>query len=122
MAGSVSTVNPKANQSEDCLFWNLYRPRIDNATNSSHQGFLPVLFWIHGGGFTVGSGGDVDDGSNAFDARTLATSQRAVVISINCRLGPLAFLLQNAESSKPGGFNGMRDVITSRRHLSTLRR
>ena len=34
---------------EDCLFLNVYTPAADNAKR-------PVFFWIHGGGFTLGSG------------------------------------------------------------------
>lgn len=35
---------------EDCLYLNLYMPRDIPLKN------IPVLFWIHGGSFTVGSG------------------------------------------------------------------
>ncbi len=35
-------------ESEDCLYLNIYRPK--------KSGVFPVMFWIHGGGFTGGSG------------------------------------------------------------------
>lgn len=36
--------------SEDCLFLNVYTPKLNNARN------LPVMIWLHGGAFTSGSG------------------------------------------------------------------
>ena len=39
-------------QSEDCRYLNIWTPNLDNAER-------PVLFWIHGGGFTQGSGSQV---------------------------------------------------------------
>src|SRR5215472_17585302 len=36
-------------QDEDCLYLNVYTPHAD-------RGKRPVFFWIHGGGFTTGSG------------------------------------------------------------------
>lgn len=37
--------------SEDCLFLNVYTPKLSNAKD------LPVMIWIHGGAFGAGSGG-----------------------------------------------------------------
>ena len=41
---------------EDCLVLNIYIPDIalPDVTNGSFK--LPVMFWIHGGGFIIGSG------------------------------------------------------------------
>ncbi len=63
-------------QSEDCLYLNVWAPE----NNSSAK--LPVMVWIHGGGFRAGSGripGDV------------FARQGAVIVSFNYRLGPLGF-------------------------------
>lgn len=64
--------------SEDCLFLNVCTPAADDKRR-------PVLFWIHGGGFTAGSG-DSCDGS------MLVRQGDVVVVSINYRLGISGFL------------------------------
>jgi para-nitrobenzyl esterase len=69
------------NSGEDCLTLNVWTPE---RPASEEQ---PVLVWIHGGGFTIGSGGD-----NAYDGRVLSESTGSVVVSLNYRLGPLGFL------------------------------
>jgi para-nitrobenzyl esterase len=70
---------------EDCLVLNVWRPA---AAKSGAR--LPVLVWIHGGGFLNG-------GSSApmFDGSTLAR-QGLVVVSINYRLGRLGFFMHPA--------------------------
>ena len=45
--------NPNARVSEDCLSLNVYRP-----SSATHSTLAPVLFWIHGGGFTSGGGNE----------------------------------------------------------------
>ncbi len=67
-------------QSEDCLSLNIWTPGLDNAKR-------PVFFWIHGGGFYIGSGteGFLNDG-------VLARRGDVVVVSINYRLGAFGFL------------------------------
>ncbi len=47
----------------------------------------PVLFWIHGGGFTHGSGGDM-----LYEGGPLATRGDVVVVTINYRLGAFGYL------------------------------
>ena len=63
---------------EDCLFLNICTPAVDGRRR-------PVLFWIHGGGFTAGSG-DSCDGS------MLVGQGDVVVVSINYRLGISGFM------------------------------
>jgi len=46
---------------------------------------LPVLVWIHGGGFTLGS-------ANEFDGTALAVTANAVVVTVNYRLGLFGWL------------------------------
>ena len=67
-------------QSEDCLFLNIWTPGLDDARR-------PVMFWIHGGGFTIGCGseGFLDNGN-------LARRGDVVIVSINYRLGAAGFL------------------------------
>jgi para-nitrobenzyl esterase len=65
-------------QSEDCLFLNVWKPAAA-AKNSK----LPVMFWIHGGGFTGGSGSGPGSAGTAF------AKQGVILVTINYRLGRL---------------------------------
>ena len=67
-------------QSEDCLFLNIWTPGLDDARR-------PTLVWIHGGGFTIGSGSEA-----YYEGAKLATRGDVVVVTINHRLGALSFL------------------------------
>jgi para-nitrobenzyl esterase len=67
--------------SEDCLYLNLWVPLPREAPPR------PVLFWIPGGAFYQGSGGDA-----LYDGAKLAARTGALVITINYRLGPFGFL------------------------------
>ncbi|KWF06430.1 carboxylesterase family protein [Burkholderia pseudomultivorans] len=64
--------------SEDCLYLNIYVP--DTATPASA---LPVLFWMHGGGFILASGSQTDGSA-------LAKLANAIVVTINYRLNALS--------------------------------
>ncbi|MEU8631543.1 carboxylesterase family protein [Amycolatopsis sp. NPDC048633] len=66
-------------QSEDCLSLNVFTP--------STTGSRPVLVWIHGGGFSSGSGGQ-----DWYAGTRLAREADAVVVTLNYRLGALGFL------------------------------
>src|SRR5262249_59749356 len=70
----------EAPMDEDCLFLNVWTPATDGARR-------PVMVWIHGGAFTIGSGSQ-----RAFDSATLARRGDAVIVTINYRLGALGFL------------------------------
>lgn len=67
-------------ESEDCLSLNVYTPALDDARR-------PVLFWIHGGGFSHGSGSQL-----AYDGGPLAERGDVVVVTINYRVGALGYL------------------------------
>jgi para-nitrobenzyl esterase len=76
---------------ENCLFLNVYARSL-----RGHEGDgLPVLVWIHGGGYTQGDG-------RGFDGMKLA-QDGVVVVTINYRLGALGFLAHPALASEPGG-------------------
>jgi para-nitrobenzyl esterase len=66
-------------QSEDCLHLNVFTP--------GPGGRRPVMVWIHGGAFTLGSGSQ-----KMYDLRRLARDGDLVCITLNYRLGALAFL------------------------------
>lgn len=83
--------------SEDCLYVNVWLPQA--ALNSSAK--LPVMVFIHGGAFVMGSGGtaagDAPGKLNLYDGRQfLATAhgmgQDVVFVTLNYRLGVLGFL------------------------------
>lgn len=67
--------------SEDCLTLNVWTP----AKPKSEK--LPVMVWVHGGAFVLGSGGDP-----AYDGHNLSEAEGVVVVSVNYRLGPFGFL------------------------------
>jgi para-nitrobenzyl esterase len=96
-----------AEMSEDCLFLNVWTP----AQRGSAP--LPVMVWIHGGGFVTGSGS-----SPKTDGSQLA--KRAVVlVSINYRLGRFGFfahpaLTAQAQNEAVGNY-GLMDQIAALR-------
>lgn len=68
--------------SEDCLRLNVWTPGL------SGTGKRPVMIYMHGGGFTGGSGHDL----KCYDGAALAESQDVVVITHNHRLNAFGFL------------------------------
>lgn len=70
-------------QNEDCLFLNVFTPGVDDARR-------PVMVWIHGGAFCMGSGS-----MRAYSGGTLAANGDIVLVTINYRLGALGFLNLN---------------------------
>ena len=71
---------PTGPQSEDCLVLNVWTPALDNKKR-------PVMFWIHGGGFSTGSGS-----SSWYDGVRLAKKQDVVVVTINHRLNVFGYI------------------------------
>ncbi|MDD9935793.1 MAG: carboxylesterase/lipase family protein [Myxococcales bacterium] len=67
-------------QGEDCLYLNVYTPAPDGARR-------PVLVWIHGGAFIMGSGS-----GPLYDGKTLAERGDVVVVTLNYRLGSFGYL------------------------------
>ena len=85
---------------EDCLTLNVWAP--PNASG------LPVMFWIHGGGNSIGHGGNVNGGN-------LAMGEDLVVISINYRLGLFGWFnhpaLHTGDPLNDSGNYGTLDMI-----------
>jgi len=79
--------------SENCLFLNIYAPETPAKA-------LPVMVWIHGGTFLVGSGAQ-------YDGHELAERGHLIVVTINYRLGPFGFLANRIlEGADPGQLSG----------------
>jgi len=70
--------------SEDCLYLNVWRPRTSE-TN------LPVYFWIHGGGNTLGTASSDD-----YNGANLADRSNLVVVTVNYRIGPFGWFTHPA--------------------------
>lgn len=76
---------------------------------------LSVLVWIHGGSFTLGSGGD------QYDGQELANDGRAVIITVNYRLGALG-LIAHEKLTAEGGTSGNYGIMDQRAALAWARR
>ncbi len=88
---------------EDCLFLHIWTPAAHAGEN------LPVIFWIHGGGYSGGTGQEEN-----YRGWHLA-EQGVVVVNINYRLGVLGFLTHpelTAESGYSGNY-GLLDQIAA---------
>lgn len=75
---------------ENCLVLNVWTPGINDGRKR------PVMFWIHGGGFTAGSSQELP----SYDGESLAKTGDVVVVSINHRLNVLGFLDLSAYGDK----------------------
>jgi len=90
-------------QDEACLFLNVFTPALDDAAR-------PVMVWIHGGAFVLGSGSGA-----GYDGTSLVQRGDVVVVSINYRLGALGFLyLDHLDPSLAGSGNlGILDQVAA---------
>jgi para-nitrobenzyl esterase len=90
-------------QDEDCLYLNVFAPEGGAPKK-------PVLVWIHGGGFVIGSGSQ-----EIYGGARLASRGDVVVVTINYRLGALGFLHVDDVCPMPGAVSnpGMLDQIAA---------
>ena len=102
--GMLGGTGEPAAEGEDCLYLNVWTPGTNNAQR-------PVMFWIHGGAFTIGAGSQA-----LYDGQYLAREGDVVVVTINYRMGALGFLnLQEATGGKIGatGNEGLLDQVAA---------
>jgi para-nitrobenzyl esterase len=87
--------------SEDCLYLNLYTPKIDHRKRA-------VVIWVHGGSMTGGTG-------KSMDGHAFADQDEIVTITINYRLGALGFLYLGdlGREYRQSGNLGLLDVIAA---------
>ena len=92
--------------SEDCLFLNVWKP-----SNAAPGAKLPVMVWIHGGGFVAGSGAQPNFTGASF------TTKGVLLVTINYRLGRLGFFafpsLSEEHPKEPTGNFGYMDQIAA---------
>jgi para-nitrobenzyl esterase len=89
---------------EDCLRVNIWSPGLDHRKR-------PVMVWLHGGGYTAGSGQELP----SYDGESLSRRGDVVVVSINHRLNVLGYLnLADYGSQYADSPNvGMLDIIAA---------
>ncbi|QZH63474.1 carboxylesterase/lipase family protein [Mycolicibacterium farcinogenes] len=95
-------------QGEDSLVLNIWAPSRAEAGDGK-----PVMVWVHGGAYVLGSGSQP-----LYDGSVLAAEGDAVVVTVNYRLGPFGFLDLSQFNGRPGAKGlrfdtnlGLRDVL-----------
>jgi para-nitrobenzyl esterase len=98
---------PAEPMGEDCLVLNVWTPRASNSGNTKR----PVMVWLHGGGYTTGSGGFV-----CYNGQELARKHGVVVVTVNHRLtvfGYLYFAGIGGEKYAHASNVGMMDIVAA---------
>ncbi|GBP80677.1 Esterase FE4 [Eumeta japonica] len=85
---------------EDCLYLNIYTPKLPADASTA----MPVMVFIHGGGFLSGNGTKDEDHTPDF-----IIERNVVFVGINYRLGILGFLALDRKEA-PGNM-GLRDQV-----------
>ncbi|CAG9830810.1 unnamed protein product [Diabrotica balteata] len=98
-ATALTSVPEDMEITEDCLYINVYTPRVPLTTHE----YLPVLFWIHAGGYFYGSGA-----LQYYDPKYFMDYD-IIVVTMNYRLGPLGFLT-TGDNVIPGNL-GLKDTF-----------
>lgn len=106
-SGSLGTGVLKTSIVENCLFLNVYTPR------SARHG-LPVMVWIHGGGFTGGAG-------RIYDGAVIAKKGHVIVVTINYRLNAFGFLALPSLDSERGNSSGAYGLMDQQAALRWVR-
>ncbi|MFT5693437.1 MAG: para-nitrobenzyl esterase [Oceanicoccus sp.] len=125
--------------SEDCLYLNIWAPvdasnmpvaknvlpiaqsdRPNTLVDAVNKEAKPVMFWIHGGGNSIGHGG-----SDSYNGANMASTHGMIVVTINYRLGPFGWFthpaLRDATSSvldQSGNF-GTLDIVEALKWVKT---
>jgi len=107
----IQYASSETDQSEDCLFLNVYVPSDVSMENGTITSALPVMVWIHGGAFISGSG-------KTTPGWPFLRKSNVVFVSINYRLAALGFLaldsiVDETNGETTGGMNGVHDQIVA---------
>lgn len=90
---------------ENCLRLNIWSKNVGNREK------LPVMVWLHGGGYAAGSGQELP----SYDGTSLASTGEVVVVTLNHRLNVLGFLDLSAYGEKyaDSGNAGLMDLVAA---------
>jgi para-nitrobenzyl esterase len=90
---------------EDCLRVNVWTPAVNDHKKR------PVMFWIHGGGYSAGSGQEL----KSYDGENLSKRGDVVVVSVNHRLNAFGYLnlIEHGEKWANSANAGMLDLIAA---------
>ena len=108
LAGTTGEVGEVVGN-EDCLYLNIWAPQNNSDIDSTG---LPVMFWIHGGGNSIGT-------ANTYSGHSLAGGENVVLVTINYRLGLLGWMSHPAlrgegrSASDASGNYGNLDMIAA---------
>ena len=92
-------------ESEDCLFLNVYAP-----ADAKDKSKLPVMFWIHGGGYAGGASSEPRHNGDFLPTKGV------VLVTINYRLGAFGFLATAdlaKEANGSAGNYGLLDMVAA---------
>ena len=118
-AASYPSACPQLNQAtgavigdEDCLALNVFAPK-----SGFPSGRAPVMLFIHGGGNSQGSTGELVGDARLYDGTALATATGRVVVTVQYRLGPLGWLVRpgldvEAPDARSGNY-GLEDLVAA---------
>jgi len=87
--GADGTPAGEPTGSEDCLHLNIFAPRFEPGEVPEGQKRLPVMFWIHGGGNTLGD-------ATPYDGSRLAVRHGVIVVTVHYRLGVFGWFAHGA--------------------------
>jgi para-nitrobenzyl esterase len=82
-------------ESEDCLYLNVYTPATGHSGDR-----LPVMFWIHGGGYAGGAGSELRHNGDFLPTRGV------ILVTFNYRLGIFGFLALDGFAAEANGHAG----------------
>jgi len=103
----LEVATSKEGMSEDCLYLNVWRPKSQEGLRP-----IPVMFWIHGGGYTGGSAN-----TPMYWGDRLAEQGNVVVVSTNYRLNVFGFFsspaLAEEDHNKSVGNYAILDLIAA---------
>ncbi|HWW83104.1 MAG TPA: carboxylesterase family protein, partial [Vicinamibacterales bacterium] len=103
-SGTTAAGSP-AQQSEDCLVLNVFTPGLNDGRRR------PVMVWLHGGGFSSGSGS-----GRILDGASLATTHDVVVVTLNHRLGVFGYTYLGAAMGPDFALSssvGLLDIVAA---------
>ncbi len=96
---------------EDCQYLNVWTSTMDAGRK------LPVMVWLHGGGFTSGSSVEM----YTYEGISLARTEDVVVVTVNHRLNILGYLDLSAygEKYQYSGYVGILDIVEALKWVQT---